>query len=398
MPDREPGFLQRTAIVVGQGSCARLAGSAEHLGIRRSAVLIDANLADTEVAEAVLAQLGSAALVRMPGGEPTVGSIRGVADELAAAEVDGVVAVGGGSTMDTGKIARGFLAARGAERLQDIPSTIEPAPVPLIAMPTTAGTGAEIGAGAIVFDPAVEDKVLFRRSQLAADVAIADGDLTLGLPAVLTAVTGLDAFAQALMAYLPAGPDSISGQNALRAMQLIAASLPGAVEAGEDRTIRGRMMLGSVLSALAMYNAPPVYAGEHVFAEPVGTALRINHGHAVAALLPGTIEFNLDHCQQRFAELARALGFVAETARDDESATAFATAVRDLVHDVGVGPLHAPDGEPDLDALAARCERHEAYSLNPRPLERRDAVAVLRGAFDGTFSVRYTDREVANHG
>ena len=392
MPDRSPGFQQRTAVDVGFGARRNLAAGAARLGMARPGLLVDANLAGGPVARLISAELPAGVLIASPAGEPTTDGVRAVAREIEAAGADGVVAVGGGSTLDTAKLARGFLAS-GVDRLADIPELLDPPPLPLIAMPTTAGTGAEMGAGAIVYDIEVADKILVRRQQLAADLAIADAELTLGLPAHVTAWTGLDAFAQALMAYLPASSNSISGQSAIAAMRLLVNHLPRAVGDGEDTAARSGTMLGSVLSAMAMYNAPPVYAGEHVFAEPLGAALRVAHGHAVAALLPGTVEFNADAFAPEYAELAEALGWD-EPGEDVASAAhGFVARLRDLVHELGVEPLALPGGT-DIGALAARCEAHEAYALNPRPIERADAVAILRGAFDGSFHIRH--REVSD--
>jgi len=396
MPDREPGFRQPTAVTVGSGTIERLPVALAHVGGTRPVVLIDANLMDGPVAERVLGRLPAHVAIAAPSGEPTISSVRGVSAMIDPDEVDGVIAVGGGSTLDTAKLARGFVAT-GAGGLADIPDVIDPVPLPLIAIPTTAGTGAEVGAGAIILDDATGDKLLFRRSQLAADIALADGDLTLGLPAQLTAFTGLDAFAQALMAFLPAGEDSISGQTALTAMKLIRAHLERAVDAGDDRQARGKMMLGSVLSALAMYNAPPVYAGEHIFAEPVGAALGVPHGHAVATLLPGTIEFNLRAFSSQLACLARHFALADSASSDETASEALLMDVRGLVERLRIPPLPERDGAPDLDALTLRCEHHEAYGLNPRPLTHADTTAILRGAFDGTFAVVYrAGREVAH--
>jgi alcohol dehydrogenase class IV len=396
MPDREPGFRQDTAVSVYPGALERLPRALESFVARRTAVVIDPNLVAADVGDRVLDRISAPILLAADSGEPTLEGVLRVADALRAERADSVVAAGGGSTLDTAKLARGF-AATGAKTLGEIPAEIDPGPMPLIAIPTTAGTGAEIGAGAIVLDDSTGDKVLFRRRQLAAAIALADGDMTLGLPPLLTAFTGLDAFAQALLAFVPAGEHSVSGQNAIASMATIRAYLPLAVRDGSDRDARGRMMLGSVLSALAMYNAPPTYSGEHIFAESIGPALGAHHGHAVAALLTGTIEFNLEHLSDAFSTLARRLGLIEEQASDQAASAAFLADVRELVERLGIPPLGPPADGVELDDLAIRCERHDGYALNPRPLSREDAKAVLRGAFDGTFAVSYVPVAVASH-
>lgn len=390
MADRAPGFRQHTAIAVEPGVRARIGPELERLGSRRPALVIDPRLLETELTKDVLPTFDPARVKTIEASEPTFESVARMAAGLAEVEADGVVAVGGGSALDTSKLARGLLAA-GAGDLHDLPDELGSAALPLIALPTTAGTGAEVGAGALAYDERQDAKVLVRRPQFAADVALADAELTIGLPSDLTAFTGLDAFAQALMAFVSAGPDSVSGQLAQSSMAMIWRSLPRAVAEGGDLDARSAMMLGSVTSALAMYNAPPTYAGEHVFAEQLGPELGVAHGHAVAAFLPGTVEFNREVLAGRFSVLARILCVVPPDADEAQGSAAFSAALRSFVRCLGVPPLPAP-ADGGVERLAVEVERHDAFSLNPREIEREQAVAILNGAFDGSFNV-IGDRE-----
>lgn len=386
MPDGDPGFAQRTVVVLGSGSIARLPGECRRLEMRRPAILIDPGLVAGPVAQRIGALLPDAPVIANQPGEPTFDSVAAAARSLEAAQVDGVVAVGGGSTIDTAKVARGLIAAR-VDSPKDLPEEIPQLVMPLIAVPTTAGTGAELGADAVVTDPDVADKVIIGRAALAADVAIADGDLTLSLPPSLTAYTGCDALAQAIFAYVPAGWDSVAGQLALRAMRIIFDALPRAVADGSDRDARRDLMLGSVLSAMAMFNAPPTYVGEHDLVELLGVALGVHHGHLVAALLPGVAEFNVEILEEPYAEIARELGFVEESASTRRAAAALVEALRRLVEDVGIPPLRAVVTVFPVDELVRRCERRGRLAQNPRPMRRQDAVAILAGAYDGSFRV-----------
>jgi alcohol dehydrogenase class IV len=379
MPDRRPGFVQRTALRVGPGTIAELPESASNLGMKHPAVVIDGSLVDTQVGTRLKSLLPGAAFVGCAAGEPTVHSIRDVMGRLEG--VDGIVAVGGGSSLDTGKVARALLAAK-TDRWQDLPPQI-PAGLPLITVPTTAGTGAEAGAGALLYDPEAGDKVLVRRLGMAADLAIADGDLTLTLPARLTAYTGLDALAQAILAYVPATGDSISGQVALRAIKLIFQALPRAVENGADRGARADMMQGSIMSALAMFNAPPTYAAEHTFAEAIGPAAGINHGHAVAAFLVPMAEYNIDPLAARYAEIAGELGLVTAAVSSAKAAGAFVDALEALVGRLQVQPLSQVAKAWDAQALAERCKRHDGFAVNPRPIEDAAVVRILDCAYQG---------------
>lgn len=382
MPDRAPGFTQLTSLHVEPGAIARLLQDCERLGMERPGVIIDRALCDSDVGRRLAALLPDAPMVPSAPGEPTTDTIAAVRDALVERGVDGIVAVGGGSTLDTGKVARALMAA-GVSRWRDLPDRIPPGRA-LITVPTTAGTGAEVGAGALFFDPEAGDKILVRRRGMAADLAIADGDLTLGLPPSLTAYTGLDALAQAILAFVPAGEESISGQIALRAISLIFRHLPEAVADGASRRARAGMMLGSVTSALAMFNAPPTYAAEHTFAEAVGPAAGIGHGHAVAAFLVPVARYNLPALTGAYAAMARELGLSGSHSPAAQAAESFVEGLAALVRGLEVAPLSTVARMWDLEDLAARCRRHDGFELNPRPFDDAAVQAILACAWHGT--------------
>jgi alcohol dehydrogenase class IV len=383
MPDRSPGFVQRTALRVGPGAIGELPETAATLHMTRPAIVIDRALLATSVGETIRRLLPAARIVSHPTAEPSVQSILDVVAELGAGEADGIIAVGGGSSLDTGKVSRALLAAK-ISRWQDLPAQI-PAGLPMITVPTTAGTGAEAGSGALLYDPEIDDKVLVRRIGMAAELAIADGDLTIGLPPRLTAYTGLDALAQAILAYVPATGDSISGQVALRAIRLIFHALPKAVSNGSDRGARAEMMQGSVMSALAMFNAPPTYAAEHTFAEAIGPAAGISHGHAVAAFLVPLAEYNLEALTDRYAEMAVELGLASEGATAPRAASSFVDALEALVRELGIEPLASVAKTWDRNDLAARCRRHDGFGVNPRPIDDAAVFRMLDCAHSGSL-------------
>lgn len=381
MPDRFPGFLQQTAIHASPGAISDLPDRTKALGMRAPAVVIDQRLVPTRVGETVRQVLPSAAIVTHPTSEPSGDSILGVVNELRALNTDGIIAVGGGSSLDTGKVARALLAAD-AEQWQDLPEVIEGG-VPLITVPTTAGTGAEVGSGALMYDVEADDKVLVRRRGMAAELALADSDLTLGLPSRLTAYTGLDALAQAILAYVPATGDSISGQIALRAIELIFANLPEAVHNGDDRHARARMMQGSIMSAIAMFNAPPTYAAEHTFAEAIGPATGIPHGHAVAAFLVPVAAYNVEPLADRYAEMAFELGLARSGAPISSAADSFVRGLEELVSGLAVEPLEQVATAWDIEDLSSRCRRHGGFAANPRPIDNEAIRGVLESAYSG---------------
>jgi 1,3-propanediol dehydrogenase len=199
----------------------------------------------------------------------------------------------------------------------------------------------------------------------------------------LTAYTGCDAFAQALLAFVPAGENSVSGQLALEAMRTIHRTLPLAVADGNNREHRATMMRGSVLGAMAMFNAPPEYGAEHLFAEAVGGQLRVHHGHLVAAYMPATAELNASALSGPFACVARALG-IADDELDDAGATELLIgALRSFVDSIGVRPLSAVVSEYPLDDLIDLCLASDAAPLNPITLDRDAVAAVLCSGYRG---------------
>lgn len=380
MPDRSPGYVQRTVVDCELGAVDRLPQHLARLGVARPVVLVDPGLESTPTPDLMRRLLPDAQQVLAPAGEPTARSVAQAADDVLESDADAVVAVGGGSTLDTAKLLRGMLADD--VRTLPLPASSSTKPLPLVTIPTTAGTGAELGAGAIVHDPQADTKVVVRIPELAADVAVCDGRLTLSLPADLTAFTGLDAYAQAILAYVPAGPRSVSGQQALTGIRVIRSSLPRAVSDPGDEEARADMMLGSVISALGMFNAPPTYAGEHLFAEPIGAAFGLNHGHTVAAMLAGTVELNVDALRQPFAHLGRNLDL-----NGSDLAQAFADDTRRFVRQLGVPGLAERTTVTVAEAVKTLHNKAD-LGLNPMPLSDRDLSALVSGAFDGSFTLK----------
>jgi alcohol dehydrogenase class IV len=378
--DRSTGFVQRTRVVVGGGAHSHLPEICQHLGTRRPAILCDAALADSPVLEMVIAQLPEARIVVCPPGEPSPESVARARDSVLGVEADGLLALGGGSTIDTGKLLRGLIAS-GAPTPTAIPQGQDLEVLPYVAIPTTAGTGAEMGAGAVVLDREADNKVLVKIEELAADYAVGDGWLTVTLPSAPTAFTGADALAQAFLAYIAAGPESISGRLALDAVETIFEWLPRVVEDGADRDARAQMMLGSVTSAIAMFNAPIQFGLEHAIAEPLGAAIHLPHGHLVAAFLADTAQYNLAALAPRYAEIGARLGIDGGTTAS--TAEQLIERVRGLIREIGIEPLAATAGDQPLGELADRVIATGTLDNSPVPMARDDLIGVLEAAWAG---------------
>ena len=305
--------------------------------------------------------------------EPSLDTVEAGREAFRAGDCDLVVAVGGGSAMDVGK-AIGALSGwpepvshffAGAE--------IQWPGYPVIALPTTAGTGAEVTPNSVLTDTDTGRKASIRGHTLLPEVAIVDPELTLSLPPAQTAWSGVDALTQAIEAYTSTGATVVSDLPALEATTRLAGSLQTAWRSGDDLSAREDMALGSLLAGLALASARLGLV--HGLAHPLGALYHIPHGQVCGLLLPHVMEFNLEACRPKYGMLAEAVGVGTE-------AEALVEWVRDLNGELGVRGSLADFGltEDDFeriipDALSSGSTKH-----NPRPVteqELRDLLAAM---------------------
>ncbi len=312
---------------------------------------------------------------------------------------DVMVAVGGGSCLDLAKVA-GVLLAHGG-RPQDfygefkVPDAI----VPIVAVPTTSGTGSEVTPVAVLGDPERALKVGIASPFLIPTVALCDPELTHSCPPGLTAASGADALTHAIEAFTakrrPATPglalehvfvgkNMISDRNAFEAVRLIMGSLRRAVEDPGDATARSDMMLGSLLAGLAFGTAGT--AAAHAIQYPVGTLTSTAHGLGVAALLPYVMRFNRTHCEAELADLATAFEPRHAGTAPADRAGALIDAVTDLFQTIGIPASLAALGvtEDRLDWIAEHALGVERLlKNNPRPIDGVAMRGLVQAAFDG---------------
>src|ERR687897_2669153 len=216
--------------------------------------------------------------------------------------IDLVLSIGGGSALDTAKLVA-YLAKSG-ERLDDIYGVglAKGERLPLLLVPTTAGTGSEVTPIAIVTTPTTEKKGVVS-PRLLPDWAILDPELTLGLPPQVTAATGVDAMVHAIEAYTSRHrKNPISDQLARQALALLSQNIREVCRNGRNIEARSEMLLGSMLAGMAFANAP--VAAVHALAYPIGAIFHVPHGLSNALVLMGVLRFNLSHAEPLYAELA----------------------------------------------------------------------------------------------
>jgi alcohol dehydrogenase len=381
-------FSPLPAAHFGAGTIGALPGIVRGTGGQAVALVTDQALAGTPVVAAVTAALASDGLTTAVfagvHANPTTEDVTAGAAEVAALAAGGtavtLVAVGGGSVMDAAKgIA---LAAVNPQRGRalDYRSTFARPALPLVAVPTTAGTGAETNAFGVVTDAAAGRKFYVGHASALPAAAILDPDLTLGLPPVGTAATGMDALTHALESYLSIRANPWADGIALQVIRMVSAYLPRAVADGADREARSQMLLAAHLAGAAMASTGLGLC--HAIGHSLGSRFGIAHGAALSLVLPQVLRFNLAACQDRLAEVAFALGegdTAAGQAGNAEAAIAAVAALRD-----GLGLVGALAGfgigAGDYGQISADALDDEVLANTPRMPDAANITAILAEA------------------
>jgi len=350
--------------------------------IRRIAFItqpfVEANGVAGRVVAALAAKDIEALIVRDVQPEPTIENVESVyREQIEPFAPDAVLSIGGGSVLDAAKLFAVRLTNQQPLR-EWLGIDLIPTPgVPLILVPTTAGTGSEVTPNAIVTLPDEELKVGIVSRHLLPQLVILDATLTVDLPKPITAATGMDAFIHSLESYISTKANPISDMFAMESMRLIGANLVEAYENGHSLKAREAMLLGSMYGGLALTAAGT--AAVHALAYPLGGMFNITHGVANSMLLPHVMAFNLDAVVDRLANVARALE-IAQHGDSDESAAdkllarihewTAAIAIPQDLRVFGVSVDH-------LDALAVAASKvKRLLGNNPKPLSLDDIKAI----------------------
>jgi len=388
--------LSRTELVLsptpaahfGVGAVGRLPGIVRGTGRHAALVVTDAALAATPVVASVTSVLEAAGIpvtvFRGVHPNPTTGDVAAGAEVAAgAAPRVTLVAVGGGSPIDAAKgIA---LAAVNPQRGRDLDyrgQFASPA-LPIVAVPTTAGTGAETNAFGVVTDPETHRKFYVGHASTLPAAAVLDPGLTVGLPPPATAATGMDALTHALESYLSVRANPWSDGIALQVIRMIAVNLPRAHADGQDLEARSQMLLAAHMAGIAM--ATTGLGLCHAVGHAVGGRFDIAHGVALTAALPQVLRFNAPACAERLDDVAAALG-AGDPSRDSAwNADAAIEAVAGLAGRLGM-PRRAADlgiSRADFDQIAADALDDEVLANTPRPPTAGDIHTILLASDQG---------------
>ena len=361
-----------TTIVFGNGSIATLGDHIKRIGATRALVVCDPGVVKAGIAERVKKVLEGAGIPVMVFDHVDPNPIEpNVVDGVAAFrshKADVIVSVGGGSPLDVGKLVAlktthdrplaEYDDATGGDRF--ITSNIPP----IINVPTTAGTGSEVGRSGVVTLKATGRKTVIFSPFLMAKAAILDPELTVSMPPRITAATGFDALTHCIEAYLSIGDHPMADGIALAGIELCAKHLVRAVEAGADLVARGAMMKAAMMGAVAFQKGLGVC---HSLAHPLSSEKNLHHGLANALCLPAVCDFNNAAVPDRIERVRRAV---------DLNATSLSNALRAMREKIGLPNGLSAEGvtKADIPKLADKAMEDACKACNPRPVTRDDIV------------------------
>jgi len=379
-------FQVRSRIVAGPGQAAAFGNELRRLGGSRAFVVTDKVVGGLGFLDKVRKSVQEGGLEwagvfdDVPPNSEFGVVMRGV-EACREAGGDVLIAVGGGSVLDTAKGMNVVLSLGGhVTDYQGFGLIDRPLDLRFVAVPTTAGTGSEVTAYAVIRDDATQSKQTLVSNFLASDLAVLDPELTLSMPKGLTASTGLDALTHAVEAYLSTNWRPVSDALALHACELIARWLPRAVEDGSDLEARYWMLVASCEAGMAFSSA--MVGCVHAMAHALGGLYEVPHGVANAVLLAPGMEYNRPVAEERLAGLARAFGAArgSDQTSDARAAVAF---VRELCTRVGVPARLREVGVPEdgLERVAEAACLDAAIYTNPREATPEELLEVLRGAY-----------------
>lgn len=377
-------FILNEVSYFGPGARKELPGVVARLGYKKALVVTDKGLMKFGVAKMVLDVLDEAAIPYEIYDEvkpnPTVTNVKMGVEACKKAEADFIIAIGGGSSMDT---AKGIGIICNNPEFSDVISLegvadTKKKTVPIIALPTTAGTAAETTINYVIIDEEKQKKMVCVDPNDIPAVAIIDAELMYSLPKSLTAATGMDAMTHAIEGLITKGAWELSDMFEIKAIEMIHKYLPIAVNEPTNPVGRDGMAVAQYVAGMAFSNVG--LGVDHGMAHPLSALHDIPHGVACAMLLPTVMKFNAPAALPKYVDIAKALGVYEDGMTQQEAADAACTEIDNLSRLVGI-PTHLSElgiTEKDIDALADQAIVDVCTPGNPREVTRDDIVALYK--------------------
>lgn len=382
-------FLVPPVLITGSGSSEKVGEETRKLGVKKVLLVTDGVMTKMGIVEPIKKSLTDQGIqvVLFDGvnTEPTVDYVTQGVKLFKQNNCEALVAVGGGSPIDTAKAISVMAANTGSieqyKGLHNIPNK----GFPLVAIPTTAGTGSEVTIFTIITDTKTDVKMLIGSVHCLPQVAIVDPLLTLSCPRGLTAAVGIDALTHAIEAYVSLKAQPMSDIFALSAIELISGNLRQAWANGQNVEAREKVMLGALQAGIAFSNASVALV--HGMSRPIGAYFHVPHGASNAALLGVVTEFSLMGNPERYAHIAAAMGEEVEGLSPMEAAEVAADAIENLIQDIQIPSLKAlgVDGkklEELAPAMADAAIASGSPGNNPRQATKEEIIELYKIAYE----------------
>jgi alcohol dehydrogenase class IV len=378
-------------LLVAGGAVKQIADVLTRFGLSRPLIISDPFMVKLGLIERCLAPLAAAGIKAdvfsdtIP--EPTDTVIEAGVREFAKASYDCLIGFGGGSPIDTAKAIAVLASGGGKMRDYKVPVAADRGAVPVIAIPTTAGTGSECTRFTVITDTERDEKMLINGLGCLPLAAIVDYELTMTVPPRTTADTGVDSFTHALEAFVSKRANPFSDALALAAMDLIGKHIRAAYAEPHNHAAREAMMIGATQAGLAFSNSSVALV--HGMSRPIGAHFHVPHGLSNAMLLPAITRFSIHGAEARYAQSARRSGFAVETDSDAVAAAKLVSGLETLNRELSVPTpsgfgISEADWNGKMALMAEQALASGSPNNNPRVPTAGEIVALYRAVWTGS--------------
>ena len=376
-------FFVKSDIVFGRGSVKELPGILKEYKAKKVMLVYDSGVKQAKIADQVLEEIKKAELeVIIFDGvipNPTNDVVEKAAEIAKKAQIDVFVAVGGGSSIDLTKAINILMTNPGPIGEYGGIGQVKKEVLPLIAIPTTAGTSSEITNVSALIDTEKVVKYVIIDNKIVPDKVIIDPEFTMTMPPSVTAATGMDAITHAVESYISNMATPLTEYHSIQGLKYLHQNLPKVVKDGSDLLARERMLLGCVITGFGFSNANLGLV--HAIAHTLSAHFKLAHGMANAAVLPYVMEYNADSCSKKMIDLAKAIG-LSTSGNPEEDKLIFSRELLALIKELGIKTLSQQGiEEKDLPMLAVDVLQEPVLNFNPKQgITREDILQILRKA------------------
>ena len=370
---------------IGSGAIKELGNIMNNMGYKNPLIITDSMMIElgyiSRLEEILKSKNIIADIFKDTIPEPTVKSIQDGVNKVKDGNYDSLIALGGGSPIDSAKAISILGKFGGNMKEYKFPRIVDELGIPVLAIPTTAGTGSEVTKFTIISDETTDEKMLCVGKGFMPTVAIVDYELTLSLPQRSTADTGIDALTHAMEAYVSKKANKFSDAQALQAMNLIAPNLRKVFHDGSNREAREKMMLGATLAGVAFSNASVALV--HGMSRPIGAFYHVPHGLSNAMLLPSVTEFSIPAATKRYADCARAMEVALKEDSDEDANKKLLIELEDINKELNVPTpkefgINEKDFMNNLEIMAEQALASGSPGNNPRVPDNKEIINIYK--------------------